>query len=146
VRIDASQLYVDTVTILFRVDARDVTGATADSIKKIEIAGCDWNKVVDRSFSTTTAVRAETVKVHIPRADYVSYVDYVANGAGWTVRDGDVVVLGSVSETVTSATLPAIIKKYQGAKVYHVEDLHRAALRGVGGLSAFTECIYIEAS
>ena len=111
------EIYDSTVTLLNKLDAKDAALAQ-DAYYKTILTGCMWSDSSTRTVGSDGTVSIATAhQVQIPEmADYLPYREWVKpeNRDGhFTVREGDYVILGEVTEDVTPSNYRAVIKAYE---------------------------------
>lgn len=111
---DLSKMYGQTVTVLNKLDARD-SALKLDTWYKQVVTGALWSASITRSVSSDGTVSiGQSVKCHIAnRAEYMPYDEWRAaenRDDYFTVRTGDYVILGEVSEDVTASNVLQIVK------------------------------------
>ena len=148
-RVSLSQYLPQTVTVVFRVDARDA-GQQSDVTRARVFDGAMW---YDRRNSTvgTDGLAATTagISVQIPApCGWMPYEEYVAAGMPdgcWTCRPGDTVVKGEVAGALADAAL----RGWGTASIKGVRDLAREdgfRFRGRrGGAMRYARVVAIEA-
>lgn len=127
-RINSREAIPQKVTIINRLRRED-SATNQDIWIKHELAACVWNaQSTSQQAGTQTNVGAY-VTLEIPsgvNSDYKPYDVWKSNaGDGWTVSQGDYIVLGEVSETLTPNNLVQVMASYGGnaAKVRVFKDL-----------------------
>lgn len=106
-RVDASSYLDQTLTVINKLDARDA-GIAADAYYKTELQGVWSAKSVRTVLGTGDVAVATTVNMQF--ADTSNYMPYrewskAANrDSMWTLREGDHVVRGVVTEDIGTAT------------------------------------------
>lgn len=151
-RADASAIYDDTLTILNRIDARDA-GEKQDVYLKTVLKGCMWSSQGTRSVQSDGTVVIGTVhRVQIPETEaYAPYRELagMADRAGrFTLRQGDYVVRGEVTEAVDASNAKKVVAAYEpeAFQIQHFRDLTKgkgfSASRS--GVMRFAECYYVE--
>lgn len=106
-RLDASSYLDQTLTIINKLDAKDA-GIAADAYCKTELQGVWSAKSVRTVLGTGDVIVATTVNMQF--ADTSHYMPYrewskAANrDSMWTLREGDHVVRGEVTEDIGTAT------------------------------------------
>lgn len=107
-RLDASSYLDQTLTVINKLDAKDAALA-ADAYYKTELRGV-WSAKSDRNVLGTGDVPPIANMVKLQFADTSHYMPYrewskAANRNGmWTLREGDYVVRGAVTEDISTAT------------------------------------------
>lgn len=148
-RVDLDALYHDTVTIINRLDAKDA-GVSSDVYKVTVLHDCMW--IADDAETVTgtgTVDIGTTFKVQVPKtADYRPYHQWKNDQEGFTVRAGDYVVLGEVTEEVTASTVKKVVAKHEPDSfiVQHFRDATKpqGLTYSPTGVMRFAEMLYIE--
>ena len=149
---DLDAIYNETVTVLNRLDARDA-GAKQDSYHATVVHGCMWDATATRSVQSDGTVLVGTVhRLQIPESDaYVPYREWsrLEDTRGrFTLRHGDYVVRGEVTEDVDASNVRQVVAAYEpdAFQVQHFRDLtRRNGLHHSGaGVLRFAECYYVE--
>jgi hypothetical protein len=149
--VDLSKMYGQTVTVLNKLDAKDAA-IKMDAYYKQVVRSALWSSQVSRTVSTDGSVRiGQSVKVHIAdRSDYMPYDEWKAAGnrdAYFTIRTGDYVILGEVSEDVTASNVLQIVKAKGGdaMQVKAFRDLRDQSVSyPSAGMESIMETLYIE--
>lgn len=106
-RIDANSYLDQTITVINKLDAKDAA-LTADAYYKTVVSGVWSAKSVRTVLGTGDVAVATTVNMQF--ADTSNYLPYrewskAANRESmWTLREGDYVVRGEVTEDISTAT------------------------------------------
>ena len=139
-RVSLGSLYDETVTVLNRLDAKDA-GAPQDSYHVTVLHGCMWDSKATRIVQSDGTVVVGTVhRLQIPESEaYVPYLEWVKlsdRSGRFTLRHGDYVVLGEVSETVTASNVKRVVAAYEpdAFQIQHFRNLTRGA--GMSGSKA----------
>lgn len=150
-RANLGAIYDKTVTVINKLDARD-SALKQDEYFKHEIDHVMWSLVTTRSVAQDGTVTIGTShRVQIPESEsYVPYKKWVGTDhqSVFTVRAGDYVVLGSVAEEVSAATIKKVIAQYE-PEAFQVQTF-RDATKGDGfthstkGVRRFIEPYIIE--
>lgn len=148
---DLSQMYGQTVTVLNKLDARD-SALKLDTWYKQVVTGALWVASITRSVATDGTVSiGQSVKCHIAnRAEFKPYDVWKAaenRDAYFTVRTGDYVILGEVTDDVTASNVLRIVKAKGGdaMQVRAFRDLRDPAVSyRAPGMEAIMETLYIE--
>lgn len=111
------EIYDSTITVINKLDAKDAALAS-DAYYKTVIKGCMWSDSSTRTVGTDGTVSIATVhNVQIPEmADYLPYREWIKpenRDDHFTVREGDYVVLGDVTEEVTPSTVRKVVAQYE---------------------------------
>lgn len=151
-RANLSEIYDETVTVLNRLDARDA-GQMRDSYHATVLHGCMWDATATRSVQSDGTVLIGTVhRLQIPESEsYVPYREWAKSPdkeGRFTLRQGDYVVRGEVSEAVTAENVKQVVAAYEpdAFQVQHFRNLtKRKGLNHSGaGVLRFAECYYVE--
>jgi hypothetical protein len=106
-RLDASSYLDQTLTVINKLDAKDA-GIAADAYYKTELRGVWSAKSVRTVLGTGDVIVATTVNMQF--ADTSHYMPYrewskaADRESMWTLREGDHVVRGEVTEDISTAT------------------------------------------
>lgn len=149
--VDLSKMYGQTVTVLNKLDARD-SALKLDTWYKQVVTGALWSANITRNVATDGSVSiGQSVKCHIAnRAEYMPYDEWKAAGnrdAYFTIRTGDYVILGEVTEDVTASNVLQIVKARgdDAMQVKAFRDLRDAAVSYPSRqLESMMETLYIE--
>lgn len=149
--VDLSQMYGQTVTVLNKLDARD-SALKLDTWYKQVVTGALWSANITRSVSGDGSVQiGQSVKCHIAnRAEYMPYDEWKAaenRDAYFTIRTGDYIVLGEVTEDVTASNVLQIVKAKGGdaMQVKAFRDLRDTSVSYPSeGLESVMETLYME--
>lgn len=148
----SSKIYDSTVTVINRVDAKDAALAS-DAYYKTVLSGVMWSDSTSRTVANDGTVSIATShNVQLPDFErYLPYRDWckAENRQDYfTVREGDWIVLGEVSEDVTSSTVRKVVALYEpdAFQVQSFRDLtHGSGLRYANaGWLRFAEVLSIE--
>lgn len=146
------EIYDDTITVINKLDARDAALAS-DAYYKTVLTGCMWSDSSTRTVSTDGTVSIATShRVQIPEHDkYLPYREWMKpenRDSHFTVREGDYIVFGDVTEDVTPSTVRNIVKQYE-PQAFQVQSF-RDCTKGKGfnsskkGFQRFAEVLSIE--
>lgn len=143
------EIYDDTISILNKLDARDSQSKTDEYFVTV-IDHCMWSLVTTRTVESDGTVTIGTShRVQIPENEsYKPYKEWKIDKEGFTIRAGDYVVKGEVTEDVTSGNFRAIVKQYE-PDAFEVQTF-RDATKGKGfrhsvnGINRFIEPYIIE--
>lgn len=149
--VDLSKMYGQTVTVLNKLDARD-SALKLDTWYKQVVRGALWSASITRSVATDGTVSiGQSVKCHIAnRSEFMPYDEWKAAGnrdAYFTIRTGDYVILGEVSEDVTASNVLQIVKAKGGdaMQVKAFRDLRDPSVNyPSAGMESIMETLYIE--
>lgn len=142
-------IYNETLTVVNRLDAKD-SESKQDSYHKTVLRGCMWYAQATRTVQQDGTVRIGTVhRVQIPEsADYAPYKEWSKDPRGFTLRPGDYVVRGEVTEDLDAATVKRVISAYEPEvfQVQHFRDLTKreGMFNTPEGIMRFAECYYVE--
>lgn len=145
-------VYDSTITVINKLDARDA-GEPKDAWRKTVLHGCMWSDSSTRTVGNDGTVSIATAhRVQIPEHErYKPYREWYKPGnrdAYFTVREGDYVILGEVSEDVDATNIRRIIEAYE-PDAFQVQAF-RDCTFGVGfdsaktGWQRFAEVLSIE--
>lgn len=151
-RADLGQIYDDTITVINKLDAKDSL-LKEDGYYKTVINHCMWSVRTERSVSDNGTVNIGTVhQVQIPESEnYMPYRDWKKaenRNDAFTLRTGDYVVKGEVTEEVTAANIKKVINQYE-PDAFQIQSF-RDATKGDGfthstsGILRFAEVYYVE--
>ena len=150
-RASLGDIYDKTVTIINRLDARD-GGTQYDTYYAHTIDNCMWSLVTTRSVDLDGTVTVGTShRVQIPESElFVPYNEWKSGDreTTFTVRTGDYVVLGEVTEEVTASNIRKVIAAYE-PEAFQVQ-MFRNATKGAGfvhsvrGIRRFIEPYVLE--
>lgn len=150
-RANLGQIYDKTVTVINKLDAKD-GGLRQDTYFKHTFDHCMWSLVTSRNIDMDgTVTIATSHRVQIPEnEDYRPYPEWIRGDheSTFTVRAGDYVVLGEVTEEVTAENIKKIMQKYE-PEAFQVQTF-RNATKGEGfthstaGIMRFAESYMIE--
>lgn len=153
-RANLGQIYDETVTVINKLDARD-GGLKQDSYHVTVLEHCMWSTKATRTVGSDGTVSVGTTQVvQIPEdANYKPYKDWKSAPNGYfTVRTGDYVVRGEVTEEITDETTAAMLRKIIAQyepDAFQVQ-LFRNATKGDGfthstsGVMRFVEAYILE--
>lgn len=151
-RADLEAIYDDTITVINRLDARDAA-LKQDVYYPTVIPHCMWSVRATRAVQDDGTVAVGTThQVQIPESDaYIPYREWrkAENRDGFfTLRTGDYVVRGEVTDEVTAQSLREIVRVYE-PDAFQVQAF-RDATKGAGfshsneGALRFAEVYYVE--
>lgn len=151
-RANLDAIYDETVTVLNRLDARDA-GLKQDSYHATVLRGCMWDATATRTVQSDGTVLIGTVhRLQIPESEaYVLYREWAKlpdREGRFTLRHGDYVVRGEVTEAVDASTVKQVVASYEpdAFQVQHFRNLTKS--RGLhhsgAGILRFAECYYVE--
>lgn len=111
------EIYDSTVTLLNRLDAKD-SALNQDAYYKTVLHDCMWNDSSTRTVGSDGTVSLSTThQVQIPEMEY--YLPYREwkkpenRDTHFTVKEGDYVILGEVTEDVTPSNYRSVVKSYE---------------------------------
>lgn len=151
-RADIGAIYDDTVTVINKLDARD-TPLRQDMYYATVIRHCMWSVRATRSVqSDGTVTVGMTHQVQIPESEnYMPYREWRnsdARDGAFTIRAGDYVLLGEVTEAVTASNLRDVVRLYEpdAFQVQAFRDATKGAgfSHGTDGALRFAEVYYVE--
>lgn len=151
-RADLGAIYDDTITIVNKLDARD-SALKQDSYFVTTLEHCMWADKVNRSVQADGTVNIATShQVQIPEsANYMPYREWKeaeTRRDSFTLRTGDYVIRGKVSEEITASTIKSVVKLYE-PDAFQIQAF-RDATKGAGfehstnGIMRFAEVYYVE--
>lgn len=152
-RADLGAIYDDTITIINKLDARDSL-LKQDSYYKTVLEHCMWSVKNARTVTSDGTVKIAAVhQVQIPESEnYMHYrewrKDANARETAFTLRTGDYVVRGEVTEEITASTIKSIMNTYE-PDAFQIQAF-RDATKGNGfdhstdGIMRFAEVYYVE--
>lgn len=146
---DLSTIYDETLTIVNRLDAKD-SDSRQDSYRKTVVTGCMWNSQATRRVNDDGTVTVGTLhRVQIPESpDYLPYREWAKSQTGFTIRQGDYIVRGTVDEELDAATAKRVLASYEPDvfQVQHFRDLTKKEgfVHSSEGVMRFAECYYVE--
>lgn len=146
---DLGKIYDDTITVINKLDATD-SALKQDAYYKTVIDHCMWVDRVTRTVQADGVVSIAVVhQVQIPESsDYLPYKEWKVDRDGFTLRAGDYIVKGEVTEDITASTLRKIINYYE-PDAFQIQAF-RDATKGDGfthstaGIMRFAEVYYVE--
>lgn len=111
------EIYNSTITVINKLDAKDAA-LSQDAYYKTILAGCMWSDSSTRTVGSDGTVSIATShRVQIPEMDnYMPYREWMQpenRDTKFTVREGDYVVLGEVTEAVTPSNVRSIVKQFE---------------------------------
>ena len=146
---DLGTVYNETITIVNRLDAKDAPGKQ-DEYRKTVLTGCMWYAQATRSVQQDGTVTVGTNhRVQIPASpDYLPYREWAKEQKGFTIRQGDFVVRGTVTEELEAGTAKRVLASYEPEvfQVQHFRDLSKreGLVYSDEGIMRFAECYYVE--
>lgn len=150
---DLGKIYNDTITVINKLDAKDAALKT-DAYYKEVLHHCMWSVKSTRTVQSNGTVNIGTVhQVQIPESEnyqpYRVWKNSDTRDDAFTIREGDYIVRGEVTEEIdTATTLKAVMKLYE-PDVFQVQSF-RDATKGEGfshstaGIMRFAEVYYVE--
>lgn len=115
-RADLDAIYAgEPVTIVNKLDARDAE-AQQDAYYVTVLQGCVWTESQVRTVQSDGTVTIGTVhRVQVPETSgYKAYREWKADPAdGFTVRGGDFVVRGTLSDAVDASNVRTLVARYE---------------------------------
>lgn len=111
----------DTITILNKLKSSD-NNNQGDVWVKTVLKNCKWkNKSVSTVNGTSVSI-SNKITVLIPFGRYIPYWDWKNDiTKGYTMSENDVIMLGTVTEDVTSQNITAIKKLYPTCNVRSID-------------------------
>lgn len=111
------EIYNSTITVINKLDAKDAA-LSQDAYYKTVLKGCMWSDSSTRTVGSDGTVSIATAhRVQIPEMEnYLPYREWMQpenRDAKFTVREGDYVVFGEVTEAVTPSNVRSIVKKFE---------------------------------
>lgn len=150
-RVKLGKVYDQTVTVINKLDAKDSSQKQDEYFKHV-FNHCMWSLVTTRDVDINGVVTIGTShRVQIAEnVDYLPYKEWVNadHEKVFTVRAGDYVVLGEVTEEITASTIRKVIPLYE-PDAFQVQSF-RDATKGEGfdhstsGILRFIEPYVIE--
>ena len=151
-RADLGAIYDETITIVNKLDAKD-SALKQDSYFVTKLEHCMWADKVSRTVQSDGTVNiATTHQVQIPEAEsYMPYRDWrkaETRADSFTLRAGDYVFRGEVTDEITATTIKNVAKLYE-PDVFQIQAF-KDATKGAGfehstdGVMRFTEVYYVE--
>ena len=151
-RADLGAIYDETITIVNKLDAKD-SALKQDSYFVTTLEHCMWADKVSRTVQSDGTVNiATTHQVQIPEAEnYMPYRDWrkaETRADSFTLRAGDYVFRGEVTDEITATTIKNVAKLYE-PDVFQIQAF-KDATKGAGfehstdGVMRFTEVYYVE--
>lgn len=117
-RADPSVIYCETVTLINRLDAKHAL-LKQDAYYATVIHGCMWSEQFENGTSSSGVVTPTTLhRVQIPKGagTYMPYREWrktEGREGAFTLRTGDYVVRGEVTEPVTAANIRTLVADYE---------------------------------
>jgi hypothetical protein len=150
-RIEPEQALPQTVTILNKLKKSDANTSTDVWYKKT-LKNCVWSVVANSSQTGTQTNLGYKVTVQIPKAQEIPFKPYTEwkeagmQDTAYTVSLDDYIVLGEVTESITSQNIVTIMKKYEpnACKVRLFEDCTFNGLQLDGFLQQYANIYYVE--
>lgn len=150
-RINPQRAIPQTVTIINKVKKAD-SGLSSDIWVKHTLDNCVWQVSSVASQNGITTNLGEKITIHIPtrqKVPYLAYNDFTgAYENSFTVSMNDYIVLGEVTETITSDNITRVMQGYgkNACKVQLFEDLSlpNGSYCGNGFLQQYASMYYIE--
>lgn len=151
-RADLGQIYDDTITVINKLDAKD-SALKQDSYFVTTLHHCMWADRVSRTVQADGTVNVATShQVQIPEAEnYMPYREWKnaeTRADSFTLRAGDYVIRGEVTEDISASTIKNVVKLYE-PDAFQIQAF-RDATKGAGfehstdGVMRFTEVYYVE--
>ncbi len=151
-RANLGQIYDDTITVINKLDARD-SALKQDSYFVTTIEHCMWAEKITRAVQSDGTVSIATAhQVQIPEAEnYMPYREWrkaETRADSFTLRAGDYIIRGTVSEEISATTIKNVVKLYE-PDAFQIQAF-RDATKGAGfehstdGIMRFAEVYYVE--
>lgn len=140
-RVDVNDLMEQTVTVCNCIPATEA--GSEDTWHTATLTGF-WHWTGESTSATEVVKPATTADVQIAEEDADGYVDPGEySGEGWTLRPGDLLVLGAVSCTGTRSELADAIGSLPTVTVTKAEDLRLGDYgHGLNGLAKWASILY----
>lgn len=150
---DLGAIYDDTITVINKLDAKD-SALRQDVYYATVIPHCMWSVKTVRQVDSNGDVNIGTVhQVQIPESEnYQPYREWKKDRdtrtEAFTLRTGDYIIKGEVTDDVTASTIKAIVRDYE-PDAFQIQTF-RDATKGEGfehstdGIMRFTEVYYCE--
>lgn len=145
-------IYNETLTVVNRLDARD-SADKQDEYHATVLTGCMWSATATHTVQSDGTVVVGTVhRVQIPeQANFLPYRAWSGlddKSDYFTLRQGDYVVRGVISETLDPATAKKTLASYEPDvfQIQHFRDLSKREgfIHSNEGVLRFAECYYLE--
>lgn len=150
-RVNLGKIYNQTVTVINKLDARDSSQKQDEYFIHV-FDHCMWSLVTTRTVEgdgTVTIGTSHRVQI-AENVDYLPYKEWINSDheTVFTVRAGDYVVLGEVTEEVTAANIKKVIQLYE-PEAFQVQTFRDATKKegfdhSTDGIMRFTEPYVIE--
>lgn len=151
-RANLGKIYDETITIINKLDAKDAA-LKQDTYYKTVLNHCMWSDKVTRSVQADGTVTIGVAhQVQIPEAEnYLPYREWKQasnRDDAFTLRAGDYVIKGEVTEDITASNIKSVAKLYE-PDAFQIQAF-RDATKGEGfthsdnGIMRFAEVYYIE--
>lgn len=151
-RVDLGKLYDHTITVINKLEAKDAA-LKQDAYYKTVLHHCMWSVRTTRTVQSDGTVSIGTVHtVQIPEsANYLPYREWRKadnREESFTLRTGDHIALGEVTEDITATTLKKVMNLYEPDS-FQIQTF-RDATKGDGfqhstaGVMRFAEVYYVE--
>lgn len=150
-RANLGKIYDETITVINKLDARD-SAEKQDSYYKTVLFHCMWSTRTTRSVEPDGTVDVGTTSVvQIPESEnYIPYKIWTKEdkSEAFTIRAGDYIVKGVVTEEITAANVKKVLAQYEPDS-FQVQAF-RNATKGEGfthsttGIMRFTEAYIVE--
>lgn len=150
---DLGAIYDDTITVINKLDAKD-SALKQDVYYATVLHHCMWATKTVRQVDSNGDVNIGAVhQVQIPESEnYQPYRDWKKDRdtrtEAFTLRTGDYILKGEVTDDVTASTIKAIVRDYE-PDAFQIQTF-RDATKGDGfehstdGIMRFTEVYYCE--
>ena len=105
----------ETVTLYNRRETKDTAGRTVVTWYRTPLTGCSWTRRMERVRDGTAYVQAEIIVCRIPESNAYRKPEewdaLTATTGLFTLAPGDIIVRGTVTDTITTAA--ALVDKYK---------------------------------
>lgn len=106
--------FTETITLLNKLDAKDSTSGM-DEWKSTILHNCAWSEKAVRSVQNNVVSVGRTIVVRIQASpDFRPYSEWKDGMNGFTLRTGDCIVRGVVSEEVTADNVKSVLAAHEG--------------------------------
>jgi len=115
----------ETVTLYNRRETKDANGRTLVSWVRTALSGCSWVRRTERVRDGTAVTSTEIIVCRIPESNAYrapEVWDALTNPIGlFTLAPGDIIVHGTVTDTITTSA--ALVDKYKRQGVMTVASV-----------------------
>lgn len=151
-RVDLDKIYDDTITVINKLNARDSL-LKEDTYYTTVLEHCMYSVKSAQSIANDGSVNIGTVhQVQIPESEnYLPYREWKElenRNDSFTLRTGDYIIKGEVTEPVDASTIKKVLSAYE-PDVFQIQTF-RDATKGSGfehstaGIMRFAEVYYVE--